>query len=86
MVYNTPIDTPKPHVCFMRTNVVLDDKLIEEAFALTGLRTKRELIDLALRELIRQRRKRDLTELAGQVRLRDDFDHKALRRVRSGSG
>ncbi len=70
----------------MRTNVVLDDKLVEEAFSVTGVRTKRELIDLALRELIRQRRKRDLTELAGKVRLRDDFDHKALRRVRGGSG
>lgn len=70
----------------MRTNVVLDDDLIEEAFALTGARTKRELIHLALQELIRQRRKRDLTELAGKVRLRDDFDHKALRRVRGGSG
>jgi len=70
----------------MRTNVVLDDKLVEEAFSVTGVRTKRELIDLALRELIRQRRKRDLTELAGKVRLRDEFDHKALRRVRGGSG
>jgi Arc/MetJ family transcription regulator len=70
----------------MRTNVVLDDRLVEEAFSLTGVRTKRELIDLALRELIRQRRKRDLTELAGKVQLRDDFDHKALRRVRGGSG
>lgn len=70
----------------MRTNVVLDDKLVEEAFSVTGVRTKRELIDLALRELVRQRRKRDLTELAGKVRLRDDFDHKALRRVRGGSG
>lgn len=70
----------------MRTNVVLDDRLVEEAFSLTGARTKRELIDLALRELIRQRRKRDLTELAGKVQLRDDFDHKALRRVRGGSG
>jgi hypothetical protein len=35
---------------------------------------------------VRQRRKRDLTELAGKVRLRDDFDHKALRRTRDGSG
>ncbi len=70
----------------MRTNVVLDDKLVEEAFSVTGVRTKRELIDLALRELIRQRRKRDLTELAGKVRLRDDFDHKALRRTRGGAG
>ena len=37
----------------MRTNIVLDDHLTTEAFLLTGLKTKRELIDLALRELIR---------------------------------
>lgn len=70
----------------MRTNIVMDDELVKEAFALTGVRTKRELVHLALRELVRQRRKRDLTELAGKVRLRDGFDHKALRHTRDGSG
>ena len=70
----------------MRTNVMMDDELVKEAFALTGVRTKRELVHLALQELVRQRRKRDLTELAGKVRLHDDFDHKALRRTRDGSG
>jgi Arc/MetJ family transcription regulator len=57
----------------------LNDKLIEEAFALTGARTKKELLHLALQELVRVRRKQDLTELAGRIRLRDDFDHKAMR-------
>ena len=70
----------------MRTNIVLDDELVEEAFALTGVRTKRELVRLALEELIRRRRKRDLKELAGRIRLRDDFDHKELRRTRHGAG
>ncbi|MCK5814264.1 MAG: type II toxin-antitoxin system VapB family antitoxin [Cocleimonas sp.] len=37
----------------MRTNIVLDDQLTHIAFLLTGLKTKRELVDLALRELIR---------------------------------
>ncbi|MGH9361559.1 MAG: type II toxin-antitoxin system VapB family antitoxin, partial [Thermoanaerobaculia bacterium] len=44
--------------------------------------TKRDLVDLALRELIRVRKKKDLSELAGRIRLRDDFDHKALRATR----
>ena len=70
----------------MRTNIVLDDELVREAFSLTGVRTKRELVRLALEELIRRHRKRDLTELAGRIRLRDDFDHKALRRTRDGAG
>ena len=70
----------------MRTNIVLDDDLVREAFALTGVRTKRELVQLALKELVRRYRRRDLTELSGKIRLRDDFDHKALRRTRHGSG
>ncbi len=70
----------------MRTNIVLDDDLVQEAFSLTGVRTKRELVNMALKELVRRYRKRDLTDLAGRIRLRDDFDHKAMRRTRHGSG
>lgn len=68
----------------MRTNIVLDDDLVRQAFALTGLRTKRELVHLALSELVRRRRRKDLLDLAGKVKLRPDFDHKAMRRVRGG--
>ena len=68
----------------MRTNIVLDDDLVREGFRLTDARTKRELIHMALEELIRVRRKRNLAELAGRIELRDDFDHKAMRDVRSG--
>lgn len=66
----------------MRTNVDLDDELVAEAFALTGVQTERELLRLALSELIRVRRKKDLSELAGRISLRDDFDHKAMRATR----
>lgn len=68
----------------MRTNIVLDDDLVREAFAVTGLRTKRELVHEALKELIRVRRRRDLGELAGRIQFRDDFDHKQLRTIRRG--
>lgn len=70
----------------MRTNIVLNDALLEEAFALTGKRTKREVVDLALRELVRSRRKKDLTELVGRIQLREDFDHKSLRELRRDPG
>ena len=70
----------------MRTSIVMDDDLVREAFALTRVRTKRELVHMALKELVRRRRKRDLTELAGKIRLRDDFDYKAMRQTRHGSG
>ncbi len=66
----------------MRTEIVLDDELIEEAFDLTGAQTEKELVDLALRELVRKRRKKDLTELAGRIQFHEGFDHKALRKTR----
>ncbi len=67
----------------MRTNINLDEELLEKAFRLTGARTKRALVHLALEELVRIRSKRDLTELAGRIELADDYDHKDLRRVRT---
>ena len=70
----------------MRTNIVLDDELVREAFALTDVRTKRELVHLALEELVRVRRKKDLLELAGKIQFNQDFDHKELRKTRNDSG
>ena len=70
----------------MRTNVVLDDELLKEAFSVTGARTKKDVIHLALRELVRVRRKKDLMELAGKLRFRAGFDHKKLRETRRGPG
>jgi len=69
----------------MRTNIVIDDALINEAIKLTGIRTKRELVNLALKELVANRKKKDLFKLAGQIRLSDDFDHKQNRSLRHGS-
>jgi Arc/MetJ family transcription regulator len=69
----------------MRTNIVLDEKLVEEAFSLTGVRTKRELVHLALSELVRARRKKDILDLVGRIRFRKGFDHKSMREMRHGS-
>jgi Arc/MetJ family transcription regulator len=62
--------------CLMRTNIVIDDNLINEAISLTGIRTKRELVNLALQELVTKRKKKDLFKLAGQIEFRDEFNHK----------
>lgn len=40
----------------MRTNIELDDALVEEAFRLTNVRTKKDLLNLALQELIHSRK------------------------------
>ena len=69
----------------MRTNIDLEDKLVEEAFSLTGLRTKKELVHLALRELIKSRKKKNLFDLSGQIQFSDDYDYKKLRDMNAGS-
>ena len=51
----------------MRTNIEIDDEVLEEARRLTGLTTKRETVDYALRELVARQRRRDLLSLRGRV-------------------
>ena len=50
-----------------RTNVVLDDELVEKCQKITGIATRRALIDYALREVLRHGRQRRLLELMGAV-------------------
>jgi len=63
----------------MRTNIVLDDELIEEAFKYSDARTKRELIHRALEEFVASHKRRNLLDLYGIGGLRSDYDYKALR-------
>ncbi len=63
----------------MRTNIVLDDSLVKEAFRYAPVKTKRELVDLALRELVASRKRRDLRQLFGRGGIRDDYDYKSMR-------
>jgi Arc/MetJ family transcription regulator len=63
----------------MRTNIDLDDDLMAEAFRLTDASTKKDLVHLALRELVDRRRRRDVRELPGIVGIRPDYDYKSLR-------
>jgi len=64
----------------MRTNVVIDDYLINEAFKLTKLKTKKDLIRTALQEMIENRKKMDLRKIKGKINFRDDYDYKEMRR------
>ncbi|HYN78433.1 MAG TPA: type II toxin-antitoxin system VapB family antitoxin [Lamprocystis sp. (in: g-proteobacteria)] len=64
----------------MRTNIVLDQALVDEAMVYAKVRTKRELVNLALREFLAARRRRDIAELFGTVQIDPDYDYKALRR------
>ncbi len=63
----------------MRTNIILDDELIEEGFKYSGVKTKRELIQLALREFVENRRRLNLLELEGKIEFAEGYDYKSMR-------
>jgi Arc/MetJ family transcription regulator len=63
----------------MRTNIVLDDDLVKEAFKYTGARTKKELIHLALQELVENKQRLNLLDLEGEIEFDADYDYKGLR-------
>lgn len=63
----------------MRTNLVLDDMLVKEAMRCSGAKTKREVVDLALRELVQTRKRGSLADLKGRITLARGYDYKRTR-------
>ena len=64
----------------VRTNIVLDKDLVREAAKLTGIKTKRALVDEALRTLVQVRKRKSLLDLEGKISFREGYDYKELRR------
>ena len=58
----------------MRTNIEINDAVLEEARRITGLSTKREIVDHALRELVARHRRRDVLTLRGRVHWEGDLE------------
>jgi Arc/MetJ family transcription regulator len=58
----------------MRTNIVIDDKLMRDTLRATGLRTKREAVDQALRTLLRLRKQAGIRRLRGKLRWQGDLN------------
>ena len=61
-------------VMCMRTNIDIDDRVIREVQRLTGARTKREAVDVALRELVARHRRADILKIRGKVRWEGDLE------------
>ena len=64
----------------MRTNIVLDDKLMAEAHKLTGIKTKKALIDVALKTLIELNKRKSLLSLKGKIDFFPGYSYKSLRK------
>lgn len=58
----------------MRTNIVIDDRLMKETLRLTGLKTKREAVELGLRTVVRLRKQEEIRRFRGKLKWQGDLD------------
>lgn len=69
----------------MRTNIEIDDELMKEAQELSGLKTKKAVVQEGLQALIRQKRRRKILDLAGKVEWVGNLDEMREGRFFDGS-
>ena len=58
----------------MRTNIVIDDKLMKATLKATGLKTKREAVEQGLRALLRLRQQAEIRRYRGKLNWQGDLD------------
>ena len=65
----------------MRTNIVLNEELVNEAFKYSKeISTKRELVEVALQEYVNNRKRKNIKELKGKIKFRNNYDYKSMRK------
>jgi Arc/MetJ family transcription regulator len=62
----------------MRTVIVIDDQLMEDALKATGLKTKREAVELGLRTLVRLQQQAQIRRFRGKLAWQGDLDSMRL--------
>ena len=63
-----------PNGTSMRTNIVINDSLMDDALKLTGLKTKREVVELGLKTLIRLKKQEGIRRFRGKLQWEGDLD------------
>lgn len=58
----------------MRTNIVIDDKLMQDTLRVTGLKTKRDAVELGLKTLLRLQKQAEIRQLRGKLHWQGDLD------------
>ncbi len=66
--------THKMECASMRTNIVIDDKLMNDAIRLTGAKTKREAVELALKSLIKIKKQENIRSFRGKLKWEGDLN------------
>ena len=58
----------------MRTNIVIEDKLMRDTLRATGLKTKREAVEVGLRTLLRLQKQEEIRRLRGKLNWQGDLE------------
>ena len=64
-----------------RTNIELNDKIIKEAIKLTHLKTKKDVVNYAMEELVKRLRRKKILELEGRVKWEGNLDEMRASRI-----
>jgi len=64
----------------MATNLSIDTHLLDEALHISGLKTKKDTVNQALKEFVQRRKQREITALFGQLPHDVDYDYKQGRK------
>jgi len=64
----------------MATNLAIDIKLLEEAQSISGIKTKKETVNSALKEFVSRRKQMELIDLFGEYDPDSDYDYKKARK------
>jgi len=64
----------------MRTNIVIEDELIKKCIEYTGLKTKKEIVNFALLELIQRKERKEILRFKGKLHWEGDLEE--MRRSR----
>ena len=60
----------------MATNLALDDRLLKEALVVSGLKTKKDTVNLALKEFVSRRKQQEILDLFGTLDPDQEYDYK----------
>ncbi len=63
----------------MATNLAIDDNLLVLAQDIAGIKTKKETVNLALKEFVQRRKQGEIFDLFGEIEYDDDYDYKEMR-------
>ncbi|ADL41948.1 Protein of unknown function DUF2191 [Caldicellulosiruptor obsidiansis OB47] len=63
----------------MRTNIFIDENLLKKVMEIAGVKTKKEAVEIALREYLENHTRKNLLDLKGKIMFAEDYDYKRMR-------